>query len=66
MKLKTNKTVAKRFRITAKGKVMRRHGGQDHFNSRDAGKVTRNKRRDEPMSKHLTKNIKTLIGTKTK
>lgn len=64
MKLKTNKTVSKRFRITATGKVMRRHGGQDHFNSRDSGKVTRNKRRDERMSDHLTKNIKTLIGMK--
>jgi large subunit ribosomal protein L35 len=62
MKLKTNKTVAKRFRLTATGKVMRQHGGQNHFNARDAGKVTRNKRRDEPMSSHFTKNIKILIG----
>lgn len=61
-KLKTNKTVSKRFRITATGKVMRRHGGQNHFNARDAGKITRKKRRDEEMSHSFTKNIKTLIG----
>lgn len=61
-KLKTKKTVAKRFRITATGKVMRQHGGKNHFNSRDSGTITRKKRRDEPMSSHFTKNIKTLIG----
>jgi len=61
-KLKTKKTVAKRFRITPTGKVLRRHGGQDHFNARNSGKITRKKRRDETMSAHFTKNIKTLIG----
>jgi ribosomal protein L35 len=62
MKLKTKKTVSKRFRITAGGKVMRSHGGQNHFNARDPGKITRKKRRDEEMSHAYTKNIKTLIG----
>ena len=62
MKQKTNKTISKRFRITSTGKVMRRHGGQDHFNGRDSGTVTRRKRRDETMSKADTKNIKILIA----
>ena len=62
MKQKTNKTISKRFRITAKGKLMHRKGGQDHFNSRESGKVTRNKRRDEEMSKSYEKNLKTLIA----
>jgi ribosomal protein L35 len=62
MKQKTRKTVSKRFRVTSKGKLMRRKGGQDHFNSRESGKVTRNKRRDEEMSKSFEKNIKTLIA----
>jgi large subunit ribosomal protein L35 len=61
-KLKTKKTVSKRFRITATGKVMRRHGGQNHFNARDGGKITRKKRRDEEMSDSFKKNIKILIG----
>jgi large subunit ribosomal protein L35 len=61
-KLKTKKTVSKRFRITSTGKVMRRHGGQNHFNARDAGKITRKKRRDEEMSESFTKNVKILIG----
>ncbi|OGL73958.1 hypothetical protein A3E39_01990 [Candidatus Uhrbacteria bacterium RIFCSPHIGHO2_12_FULL_60_25] len=62
MKQKTRKTVSKRFRITATGKVLRRHGGQDHFNARNRGKITRKKRRDETMSGAYTKSIKTLIG----
>jgi large subunit ribosomal protein L35 len=61
MKQKTRKTVSKRFRVTAKGKLMRRRGGQDHFNSREPGKVTRNKRRDEKMSKSFEKSVKTMI-----
>ena len=61
-KLKTNKTVSKRFRITATGKVMRRHGGQNHFNARNSGTITRKKRRDEEMSHAFTKNVKILIG----
>lgn len=45
-KLKTHKATAKRFSITKSGKIMKRTGGQDHFNAREPGKVTRNKRRD--------------------
>lgn len=44
--MKTRKAVAKRVRITACKKVMRRDVGQGHFNSREAGKTTRSKRRD--------------------
>lgn len=61
MKQKTNKTISKRFRITSTGKLLRRKGGQNHFNSRESGVITRNKRRDETMSSADTKNIKTLI-----
>ncbi|MCW1892408.1 MAG: 50S ribosomal protein L35 [Candidatus Uhrbacteria bacterium] len=61
MKQKTNKTISKRFRITSTGKLLRRKGGQNHFNGRESGVVTRNKRKDETMSVSDTKNIKTLI-----
>jgi len=44
-KIKTHKATAKRFRITRTGKILQRTGGQDHFNAREPGKVTRNKRR---------------------
>ena len=44
--MKTNKAIAKRFKVTKTGKVLKRVAGQDHFNSRETGKITRNKRRD--------------------
>ncbi|PLX28861.1 50S ribosomal protein L35, partial [Candidatus Parcubacteria bacterium] len=46
-KMKTHKATAKRFRVkkSKKGtKVLKRTDGQDHFNSRESGKVKRNKR----------------------
>lgn len=62
MKYKTRKTVSKRFHVTKRGKLLRRKGGQDHFNAREPGKVTRNKRRDETMSKSFERNVKQLMG----
>lgn len=51
MKIKTHKATAKRFRVTAKGKLMKRTSGQDHFNSRESGVTTRRKRRDVEIAK---------------
>ena len=48
--MKTNKTISKRFKITKNKKILMRRGGQDHFNSRDTGKITRRKRRDVELS----------------
>jgi len=59
--MKTHKAVAKRFKITKKGKVLKRTAGQDHFNTRETGKTMRNKRRDREMSDTLTKTIKKLV-----
>lgn len=60
-KIKTKKTVAKRFKLTKKGKILRRAVGQDHFNARDKGKVTRNKRRDVGVPQVTEKLLKSLI-----
>lgn len=38
-KLKTHKSTAKRFRITASGKVMRPKGGKSHFRRRRSSRV---------------------------
>ena len=43
-KLKTRQSIAKRFKITKTGKILKKPSGQDHFNAREAGKITRNKR----------------------
>lgn len=65
-KLKTQKSVSERFKITKSNKgskVLKRTAGQDHFNSREPGKVTRNKRRDKNLSKTNIRTVKTLINS---
>ena len=62
-KVKTHKGTAKRIKITKRGKLMARAVGQDHFNSRESGKVTKNKRRDIVLHKANNK-LKQLIPYK--
>jgi len=50
-KMKTNKRIAKTFWKTGSGKLMRRKSGQAHFNARETGNTTKNKRRDLVMHK---------------
>lgn len=57
MKVKTRKSVAKRVIITGKKKFLIRSGGQDHFNARESGKLTINKRRDKTISKTIAHHI---------
>jgi len=61
MKLKTKKLLKKRVKITGKKKIMIRAGGQDHFNARESGKVTRNKKRDKKISNANVKTVKKLL-----
>jgi ribosomal protein L35 len=65
MKLKTHQTTAKKIKITKgknnKKKFMTKHAGQDHFNARESGNVTRHKRRDQEISKADIKNIRRLL-----
>lgn len=59
-KVKTHKGTTKRVRKTKSGKLIARRAGQDHFNSRESGKVVKNKRRDlilHKTHKKLTKLI---------
>jgi large subunit ribosomal protein L35 len=60
-KLKTRKTVSKRIKITKTGKAIKRAAGQDHFNSRERGIKTMNKRRDVSLSKECTKIVKKML-----
>lgn len=59
-KIKTHKATVKRFKVTGSGKLKKRKAGQDHFNSREPGSVTRTKRRDVKADQTLVKTIKTL------
>lgn len=60
-KIKTHKATAKRFIITKTKKIKHRKAGQDHFNGREAGNVTRRKRRDVNAHKSNVKTIRELI-----
>lgn len=46
MKLKTNRSAAKRFKITKRGKVLRRKARQNHFNAKSSGNAKRRKHRE--------------------
>ena len=54
-KVKTHKEASKRFRRTSSEKLMHRTSGQDHFNSRETGKVRKHKRNDVTISKQASK-----------
>jgi large subunit ribosomal protein L35 len=60
-KVKTRKSLAKRFVITKKKKVLKRSTGQDHYNARESGKQKRNKRGDRAMAGKDAQNIKKLL-----
>lgn len=61
MQRKTYKAAAKRLRITKKKKIVHKAAGQDHFNSRESGKVTRNKRRNRTLSQSYMRSVKTMF-----
>jgi ribosomal protein L35 len=56
-KLKTNKSVAKKVKITKRKKVLRRRTNQNHFNSKDTGKEGRFKKMDVALSGADAKNV---------
>lgn len=53
--MKTNKAIAKRYKRTKTGKILKRTAGQAHFNSRESGKVGRNKKSDVTVSTTLNR-----------
>lgn len=61
MKLKTHKATAKRIKITAKKKFLRRKTKQDHFNAKDSGAKTRAKRRLKEIHISSRSHIKRLL-----
>jgi ribosomal protein L35 len=62
-KVKTHQGTSKRIKKTKRGKLIARATGQDHFNSRESGKTTKNKRRDLVLHKSNNK-LKALIPYK--
>lgn len=62
-KVKTHKGTSKRINHSKTGKLLARATGQNHFNSRESGKTTKNKRRDLVLHKSINK-LKALIPYK--
>lgn len=60
-KLKTHKAISKRVKKTKTGKLKTRSKGQDHFNSGEKGKKTRNKRKDKNLPKSIAKSLKKYL-----
>ena len=63
-KLKPNKAVAKRFKVTAKGKLKRHHTLTSHLRSARTAKKKRHLRRPEITFEGIARNMRVLMGVK--
>lgn len=57
MASKTNKSIAKRFRITKNGKVLHKPPHQNHFRAKKSRNIVRSSRKSNQMAKPDIKNI---------
>lgn len=64
MKQKTRKSVAKKVKQTASGKLTRRGSGQNHYNSKESGKAKRKKRGAHSLTQKDQKNILSALPYK--
>lgn len=53
--IKTRKSIAKKFKVTGSGKVMRRTAGKRHFLRNKSVKQKRRMSQDQPCSKGVTR-----------
>ena len=61
-KMKPNKAVAKRFKVTAKGKLKRHHTLTSHLRSARTAKKKRHLRRPEITFEGIARNMRVLMG----
>ncbi|MEK7503710.1 MAG: 50S ribosomal protein L35 [Patescibacteria group bacterium] len=61
MKMKTRKSITKRFKITKNGKIMRRLTGLDHYLAKKSGERGRRGRKWITVSVPETKKLKKLL-----
>ena len=53
-KMKSNKALLKKVKITGKKKVLRRYTKQNHFNAKQTGNLKRKKRSDRQNQRDLS------------
>lgn len=58
---KPKKALFKRIKITGKGRMLRRSTRLNHFNAKDTGQGTRNKRKESFIAKADEKGLKQLL-----
>ncbi len=61
-KMKSKKSVVKRIKVTARGKLMRMHPGSGHLKSRKSPKRLRNMRKNVPLTGGFKKQAQRLLG----
>jgi large subunit ribosomal protein L35 len=61
-KMKTHKSMRKRFRVTGTGKLTRRQAGKKHLESHKTGKRKRQLRRPITESTKITKTYVRMMG----
>ena len=61
-KMKTHSGAKKRFKVTAKGKVLGRHANTSHILEKKAPKRKRQHRKDTLLSSHDAPRVKKLLG----
>jgi len=61
MKLKTNKSISERIKITGSGKFLHRPVNQSHFNAKDSGKTGRAKHGNRSVEKADVKSFKQYL-----
>ena len=62
-KQKTRKSIAKRVKVTARGKVLRRHPGVGHLRSSKSSKLKRHQRKDVLVYEAFAKQAKKLLAS---
>jgi len=61
-KLKTNKSVAKRIKVTARGKLKRHRAGAGHLKSTKTSKQIRRFRKGTDVSSGFAKQVRRMLG----
>lgn len=64
MKQKTKKSAAKRFKLTAKGKILHRHQGFRHLRSKKSKRWLRRVKKTSQVKETYEKKIKKMLGIK--
>ena len=61
-KMKTNKSVSKRVKVTARGKLMRHKAGAGHLKSRKSNKQLRRMRKSCVVARGTARQARAMLG----